>query len=286
MIHKTQRRLLLTLCLLFVFLAGCTTVPITGRSQFNTVPDSLINSMAIQEYDTFLKSPENKLSTDAEKTAVVKRAGKRIADAVERYMTEHGLADQIADYQWEFNLIESDQKNAWAMPGGKVVIYTGILELTQDEAGLAVVMGHEIAHAVARHGAERMTQGLMITLGGVALDKALEDEPSATRNIFLTSYGLGATVGVMLPYSRMHETEADRLGLIFMAMAGYAPEEAVGFWQRMAASKDGSGPPAFLSTHPADETRIRDIKSSLYEARRYYRPYKPGAEPSQSVPAG
>ena len=265
-------------CSLLLLLAGCTTVPITGRSQFNTVPDSVINSMALQEYNNFLKSPENKLSTDPEKTAMVQRVGERIADAVELYMNEHGLADQIAGYEWEFNLIDSDQKNAWAMPGGKVVVYTGILEVAQNDAGLAVVMGHEIAHAIARHGSERMTQGLTITLGGVALDKALEDEPSATRNIFLTSYGIGATVGIMLPYSRTHETEADRLGLIFMAMAGYAPEEAVGFWQRMAQSKDGSGPPEFLSTHPADETRIRNIKANLYEARRYYRPYKPAIE--------
>ncbi len=266
---------------LLMFFAGCTTVPITGRSQFNTVPDSLINSMALQEYNSFLKSPDNNLSTDAEKTAMVQRVGGRIADAVERYMTENGLADQIDDYQWEFNLIDSDQKNAWAMPGGKVVVYTGILETTQNEAGLAVVMGHEIAHAIARHGAERMTQGLTITLGGVALNEALKDEPSATRTIFLTSYGVGTTVAVMLPYSRMHETEADRLGLIFMAMAGYAPEEAVGFWQRMAQSKGGSTPPEFLSTHPADETRIMNIKRALPEARRYYRPYKSDAEQSR-----
>ena len=276
--HQIRQSFFLNTCLLLMILAGCTTVPITGRRQFNTVPDSVINTMALQEYNTFLKSPENKLSTDPEKTAMVQRVGDRIADAVERYMNEHGLGDQIADYQWEFNLIDSDQKNAWAMPGGKVVVYTGILEVAQDDAGLAVVMGHEIAHAIARHGSERMTQGLTITLGGVALDKALEDEPSATRNIFLASYGVGTTVAIMLPYSRTHETEADKLGLIFMAMAGYAPEEAVGFWQRMAQSKDGSAPPEFLSTHPADETRIRNIKSDLYEARRYYRPYNPDAK--------
>jgi predicted Zn-dependent protease len=275
---RIRQAILVCLSVLLICLAGCTTVPITGRSQFNTVPDSLINSMALQEYNTFLESPENKLSTDPEKTAMVKRVGKRIADAVEQYMNEHGLADQIADYHWEFNLIDSDQKNAWAMPGGKVVVYTGILEVAQDDAGLAVVMGHEIAHAIARHGAERMTQGLTITLGGVALNEALRDEPSATRNIFLASYGVGATVGIMLPYSRTHETEADRLGLIFMAMAGYAPEEAIGFWQRMARSKDGSGPPEFLSTHPADETRIQNIRRNLYEARGYYRPYKPDFE--------
>ena len=276
--HRIRQSFLLSACLLLMIFLGCTTVQITGRSQFNTVPDSVINSMALQEYNTFLGSPENKLSTDPEKTAMVQRVGERIADAVELYMNEHDLADRIADYEWEFNLIESDQKNAWAMPGGKVVVYTGILEVAQDDAGLAVVMGHEIAHAIARHGSERMTQGLTIALGGVALDKALEDEPSATRNIFLTSYGVGTTVAIMLPYSRTHETEADRLGLIFMAMAGYAPEEAVGFWQRMAQSKDGSAPPEFLSTHPADETRIRNLKSDLYEARRYYRPYNPDAK--------
>ena len=275
---RIRRISVLCLAVLLMSLAGCTTVPITGRSQFNTVPDSLINSMALQEYNSFLKSPENKLSTDAEKTAMVQRVGGRIADAVERYMNEHGLADQIADYEWEFNLIDSDEKNAWAMPGGKVVVYMGILEVTQNEAGLAVVMGHEIAHAIARHGAERMTQGLAVTLGGIALNEAIKDEPSATRTIFLTSYGVGTTVAIMLPYSRMHETEADQLGLIFMAMAGYAPEEAVGFWQRMAKSKDGSAPLEFLSTHPADETRIMNIKRNLPEARRYYRPYKPDAK--------
>ncbi len=279
--QRVRQTFLLYISAGLIFFAGCTTVPITGRSQFNTVPDSLINSMALQEYNSFLKSPDNKLSTDPEKTAMVQRVGGRIADAVERYMNEHGLADQIADYEWEFNLIDSDEKNAWAMPGGKVVVYTGILETTQNEAGLAVVMGHEVAHAIARHGAERMTQGLAITLGGIALNEAIKDEPSATRTIFLTSYGVGATVGVMLPYSRMHETEADRLGLIFMAMAGYAPEEAVGFWQRMARSKEGSAPPEFLSTHPADETRIMNIKRSLPEARRYYRPYKSDAEQSR-----
>lgn len=267
---KHQISQLLLSCLLMTLLAGCTTVPITGRSQFNAVPDSIINSMALQEYNAFLKDPETKLSTDVQKNAMVQEVGTRIASAVEKYMTENYMQDRIADYKWEFNLVESKEKNAWAMPGGKVVVYTGILEVAQDEAGLAVVMGHEIAHAIARHGSERMTQGLAMTLGGVALDKALEDEPSATREIFLTSYGIGATVGIMLPYSRTHEKEADRLGLIFMAMAGYDPEEAVGFWQRMAESKDGPNIPEFLSTHPASETRIQNIKNYMYEAKPYY----------------
>ena len=275
--YKLRHSFILIACLFMTVLAGCTTVPITGRSQFNTIPDSMINSMSLEQYNTFLKSPETKLSTDPEKTAMVQRVGLRIASAVEQYMTENNMRDHIAGYQWEFNLVDSKDKNAWAMPGGKVVVYTGILEVAQSEAGLAVVMGHEIAHAIAKHGSERMTQGLAVALGGVALNEAMRDQPSKTRQIFLASYGVGATVGIMLPYSRTHENEADRMGLIFMAMAGYPPEEAVGFWQRMAQSKDGGQPPEFLSTHPADQTRIQNIQNHLYEARRYYRPYNPNA---------
>lgn len=284
--HMIRDSFLLGLCLFLMILAGCTTVPITGRSQFNTVPDSLINSMALQEYTSFLKNPETKLSADAEKTAMVQQVGVRIADAVEKYMTDNSMQDRIAGYQWEFNLVDSNDINAWAMPGGKVVVYTGILEVAQDEAGLAVVMGHEIAHAIAKHGSERMTQGLMFTLGGVALDKALEDEPSATRNIFLTSYGIGATVGIMLPYSRTHEKEADRLGMIFMAMAGYDPEAAIGFWQRMAESKDGPDVPEFLSTHPASESRIENIKNYLPEAQQYYQKSSQAPQSEQTEKLG
>ena len=282
MTNRIRRSVLLAACLLPAILAGCSTVPITGRSQFNTIPDSLINSMALEQYSGFLKDPANKLSADAEKTAMVQRVGTRIADAVTRYMTENYMADQLAGYKWEFKLVESKEKNAWCMPGGKVVVYTGIMEITQDEAGLAVVMGHEIAHAIAKHGSERMTQGLMVSLGGVALDKALEDEPSTTRQIFLASYGVGATVGVILPYSRTHEKEADRLGLIFMAMAGYDPETAVGFWERMAESKDGAKVPEFLSTHPAGETRIQNIKNYMYEAKVYYQ--RSGQAPQPQEP--
>ena len=269
--HKKRLQyVLLFVCPVLVFAAGCTDVAITGRKQFNIVPDSLVNSMALSEYTAFLDSPETQLSTDPEKTAMVQRVGVRIADAVERYMEANYMSDRIAGYKWEFNLVESKDKNAWAMPGGKVVVYTGILEVTQDETGLAVVMGHEIAHAIAKHGSERMSQGLLVTLGGIGLDQAMKDKPEATRNIFLTSYGVGATVGVLLPYSRTQEKEADRLGLIFMAMAGYDPQAAVAFWERMSASKDGAGVPEFLSTHPADQTRIENIKNYLYEAMPYY----------------
>ena len=201
---------------------------------------------------------------------MVQRVGARIADAVERYMNENYMSDRIAGYNWEFKLVESKEKNAWCMPGGKVVVYTGILDIAQDDAGLAVVMGHEIAHAIAKHGAERMSQALLVSAGGVALDTAMENESSGRRQAFLMAYGLGATVGLMLPYSRTHEKEADRLGLIFMAMAGYDPQTAVDFWERMKAEKEGSSTPEFLSTHPADETRIENIKNNLYEAMPYY----------------
>lgn len=263
-----QRNIVVWMCFLTVLLAGCTDVAITGRKQLNLVPDSVVNSMALSEYNAFLQSPETKLSDDPEKTAMVQRVGTRIADAVERYMNENYMSDRIAGYNWEFKLVESKEKNAWCMPGGKVVVYTGILEIAQDDAGLAVVMGHEIAHAIAKHGAERMSQALLVTAGGVALESSMED--SKNREAFLTAYGLGATVGLMLPYSRTHEKEADRLGLIFMAMAGYDPQVAVAFWERMKAEKDGAGVPEFLSTHPADETRIENIKNYLYEAMPYY----------------
>jgi predicted Zn-dependent protease len=248
---------------------SCSTVPITGRKQLNLIPASQMLSMSYSQYDEFLKS--NKLSTDKEKTDMVKRVGARVQGAVERYFAQKGLANELKDYRWEFNLVESKDVNAWCMPGGKVVVYTGILPITQDESGLAVVMGHEIAHAVAEHGNERMSQGLVAQLGGTALSVALQNEPEKTRQLWMSAYGLGAQVGVLLPFSRTQESEADHLGLIFMAMAGYDPTTAVGFWQRMAANKGGGAPPEFLSTHPSDETRIADIRKLLPEAMTYYK---------------
>lgn len=280
--NRMKQSFLIFVCLLSVFFAGCQTVPITGRSQFNAVPDYMINSMALQEYQSFLQDPQNKLSTDPEKAAMVQRVGTRIADAVERYMNQNGWGDRVAGYQWEFNLVENDQKNAWCMPGGKVVVYTGILDIAEGEAGLAVVMGHEIAHAIAKHGSERMSQALAIGVGEVALNKALEDNKN--RTAFMTAFGIGATYGLMLPYSRTHELEADRLGLIFMAMAGYDPEAAVGFWQRMAATKDGPQMPEFLSTHPVGESRIANIQDYMPEAKKYYRESQQNkSQPGQPV---
>ncbi|ABL00871.1 M48 family metallopeptidase [Pelobacter propionicus] len=255
-------------CLLL--LSACSTVPITGRSQLNLIPGSSMLSMSLQQYDQFLK--EHKLSTNQEQTQMVKRVGLKIQNAVERYFASNGLSSQLANYKWEFNLVEDKQLNAWCMPGGKVVVYTGILPVTKDETGLAVVMGHEIAHAIAEHGNERMSQGLMAQMGGVALSTALSTQPAATQQLWMAAYGLGSQYGAILPYGRLQESEADHLGLIFMAMAGYSPNEAVGFWQRMAAQKGGNTTPEFLSTHPADATRIQNIQRLIPEAMKYYRP--------------
>jgi predicted Zn-dependent protease len=266
---KSIKKLSLMILALVFIAAACTTVPITGRTQFNIVPDETVLSMSFQQYDQFLQ--ENKLSTDQAKTRMVKEVGQRIAKAVEQYMIENNMAGEIQNYAWEFNLIESDEINAWAMPGGKVVVYTGILPIAQNDSGLAVVMGHEIAHAVAKHGNERMSHALAAQMGGMGLSAALSSYPQQTQQLWMTVVGAGAQVGIMLPYSRLHEREADELGLIFMAMAGYDPNHAIGFWERMAQQKSGAAPPEFLSTHPADATRIQNIRELIPKAMTYYR---------------
>ena len=247
----------------------CSTVPITGRSQLSLIPASEMNALSFTQYSEFLQ--QNKLSTNKSNVDMVKRVGLKIQNAVENYFAQRNLSKELDGYAWEFNVVESPEVNAWCMPGGKVVVYTGILPITKDETGLAVVMGHEIAHAIAQHGGERMSQGLLQQLGGVALSVAIKDEPELTQNLFMTAYGVGTTVGVMLPFSRTHESEADRLGLVFMSMAGYNPNAAVDFWTRMAANSAGGAPPEWLSTHPSNETRIADIKKLLPEAMQYYK---------------
>ncbi len=258
---------LLTACL---FATSCATVPITGRRQLSLIPESQMLSMSYDEYGTFLK--ENKLCTDQAKVAMVRRVGGRIQGAVEQYFANQGQADRLKDYRWEFNLVESKEVNAWCMAGGKVVVYTGLLPVAQDETGLAVVLGHEIAHAIAGHGSERMSQQLVAQLGGVALDTALQSKPDQTRQIWGSVYGLGAQYGALLPFSRQQESEADHLGLIFMAMAGYDPHAAVSFWSRMTAASGGGKPPEFMSTHPSDQTRIDALNNLLPEAMGYYHP--------------
>ncbi len=259
----------LTLCLVFL-IASCASAPVTERRGLHLVPDSELTSMSFQEYNKVLKS--SKLSTDATKVAMVRRVGQRIAAASEELLEETGRGSDIRNYKWEFNLIEDDKTvNAWCMPGGKVAVYTGLLPIAQDENGLAVVMGHEVAHAIAKHGNERMSQGLLAQFGAIGLSLALARSPGVTSDIFMQAYGVGAQVGFLLPYSRLHESEADRIGLVLMAKAGYDPRSAVALWQRMNA-RGGARPPEFLSTHPAPESRIRDIESLIPEAMQYYKP--------------
>lgn len=261
-------RVLLAGFFLSVLFAACAEVPLTQRQGLHLVPQSELLQMSFQQYDKVLK--ESKLSTHTEKVQTVKRVGKKIGVAAEQFLKDSGLSSDLENYKWEFNLIEDDKTvNAWCMPGGKVAVYTGILPYTQDENGLAVVIGHEVAHAIANHGNERMSQGLLMQMGGVALSVALKDQPKKTTDLYLMAYGLGAGIGILLPYSRVHETEADHIGLMFMARAGYDPNGAVTFWERMNA-KAGSRPPEFLSTHPAPETRIADIKTFIPEAMPYY----------------
>lgn len=264
---KAMRSCIVVITIL-LFFAGCAEVPLTHRRGLHLLPQSQMMALSLQQYDKVLK--ESRLSKDQQKVNMVQRVGRRISGAAEEFMRDSGLADQIKNYQWEFNLIQDDKTvNAWCMPGGKIAVYTGILKYTRDETGLAVVVGHEVAHAIARHGNERMSQGLLVSLGGMALSVAIREKPAMTQQIFMGAFGLGASVGVLLPYSRVHEYEADRIGLTIMAMAGYDPRKAVDFWQRMA-KQGGARPPEFLSTHPATEERIARIRELVQEAIPYY----------------
>ena len=266
---KRTAAALFALVLAAIIIYACTTVPLTGRQQLKLIPSSDMMAMSYQQYDQFLQ--ENKKSTNQQQTAMVRRCGQRIQKAVETYFAQNNMSSHLNGYNWEFNLVEDPQVNAWCMPGGKVVVYTGILPIAQNETGLAVVMGHEIAHAVAEHGSERMSQQMLAQLGGTALQVALQEKPQETQALWMTAYGVGSQLGALLPYSRLQESEADHLGLVFMAMAGYDPRAATGFWQRMAGQKGGQAPPEFLSTHPSDQTRIAKLNQLIPEALKYYK---------------
>ncbi len=257
------------LLLFFLFFISCATVPLTGRRQISLVGDSEVNASAAQSYRQLLSDPSTKVITGNRDAERVKRVGQQLATAIENYLKANGYGDKY-NFQWEFNLIQSKEINAWCMPGGKVAVYSGILPVTLDDAGLATVMGHEIGHAIAKHSAERISQQMAAQAGGALLGVAESNKSQATQAIVNQLYGVGGQL-LLLKYSRNQESEADRLGLTFMAMAGYDPHNAVTFWQRMAAQNKGAAPPEFLSTHPADETRIQDIKDRLPEAMKYYK---------------
>jgi predicted Zn-dependent protease len=265
---RPNRLLFYGLPVIYLILVSCQTVPITGREQISLIPSQQINAMSLDAYSKF--TSEHQAVKNTPESQMVQRVGARIQDAVRRYLEQNDLSERIAGYEWEFNLFQENTANAWAMPGGKVAVFTGILPIAQGEAGLAVVMAHEIAHVVAAHGNERMSQALLAQLGGVALQTAVAQKPALTQQLFMAAFGVGTQVGVLLPYSRLQEREADHLGLIFMGMAGYNPEAAVGFWERMAQEKKGASVPEFLSTHPPDEERIEAIRQVLPEAMKYY----------------
>ena len=264
---RTKFALIWILSATLLVMAACAKVPFTGRKQMKLLPNSTLNQMAAEEYQKFLVT--HPLSTDASKNEQVKRVGERIRMAVVNYFRIKKQTKLLAGYKWVFNVVEDRTVNAWCMPGGKVVVYTGLLPVALNDDGLAVVMGHEIAHAIANHGNERMSQGLAEQAGGLALSVALSNKSPETQNLFMKAYGIGANVGAMLPFSRLHESEADEIGLILMAMAGYNPDEAIAFWQRMDKASSGQAPPEFLSTHPAHSTRIERLRKVIPTAKQY-----------------
>jgi predicted Zn-dependent protease len=262
-----KRILMVSAALLAIY--ACTSVAVTGRKQLNLIPNSEIMPMVNQEYAAVIK--KGPLSTNREQTDMVKRVGVRIQKAVEQYMAQKNLSAQLQGFEWEFNLIDDPKMaNAWCMPGGKVAFYTGIMPICKDEEGVAVVMGHEVAHAIANHGRERMSQQMLAQYGLGTLSALMGQNPTAGRELLMQAVGAGTGIG-MLKFSREHESEADRMGLIFMAMAGYDPNGAPKFWERMGAESGGQAPPEFLSTHPSHSTRIKDLQSWIPEAMQYYK---------------
>jgi predicted Zn-dependent protease len=251
---------------------ACATNPVTGRRQFKLVPEQQLQSMANQQYRQFL-SQNRTVSPSADRDAeMVRRVGQRIANAVTAHYRQQGLGEVLEGYNWEFNLVQDKDANAWVMPGGKCVVYTGLLPITQNEAALANVIGHEVSHAIFQHGNERMSQGMAAQGLGTGLSVALANKPAATQNLFLQAFGVGSQVGVLLPFSRKHELEADRFGMRWAAMAGYNPREAIALWQRMEKASNGQAPPEFMSTHPTPGRRIEQLQQFLPEALKYYRP--------------
>ncbi|MEZ4802738.1 MAG: M48 family metallopeptidase [Gelidibacter sp.] len=246
-----------------VMFLSCATNPFTGKKTLALVPNSQIFPTAFAQYDQFLT--ENKVVKGTADANMVKNVGQKIAVAAERWLNANGYQGYLEGYEWEYNLVDDKTVNAWCMPGGKIVVYTGILPIANGEAGLAAILGHEVSHALANHGQQRMSASMVQQLGAVAGNVAIKDQQ--TLNIFNQAYGVGTTVGVMLPFSRSHESEADEIGLYLMAIAGYDPMVAADLWRRMSAQSGGQAPPEFLSTHPSNETRIRNIEAIAPKAK-------------------
>ena len=265
-------RLFTSLFVVLSFVIACSTNPLTKKSQLTLLPESELQAMGSQQYQQFLSTNRVISASNNRDAEMVKRVGQRIVRAVESYYAQNGISEKLNGYKWEYNLVDDKAINAWCMPGGKIVVYTGLLPVTQNEAALAAVIGHEVSHALLQHGNQRMSQGLLQQLGGVALSVAVANKPAETQNLFMTAYGAGTTVGVILPFSRNQELEADRFGLIWTAMAGYNPQEAIALWERMEKASQGQSPPEFLSTHPSEGKRITQLQKFMPEAMKYYKP--------------
>ena len=264
-----MRKIIFLVGFVFLFI-GCSTVPITGRSRVNFVSDAQVLPASFAQYKGFLL--ENKVSTNTVMTNQIKDIGKNISEAVDRFMRANNMVSEADSYKWEFNLIEDKTVNAWCMPGGKVVFYTGIMPICANDNGVAAVMGHEVAHAFAKHGQERMSQGKMQQFGGLAVALGTTNKDPKTQQIWNTAFGVTTGLGV-LKFSRVHEQEADRLGLVFMIMAGYDGAEAAEVWVRMSEKSNGKSQPEILSTHPSNASRILDLKTYLPTARMYAAKY-------------
>ncbi len=264
---------LFILSLVVPFAISCTTNAVTGRRQLQLFPEATLQAEAVNQYQSFLSQNKVVSASNSRDAEMVRRVGGRIANAITSYYSKQANTVDLSGYKWEFNLVNNPAVNAWCMPGGKVVVYTGLLPVTQNEAALAVVLAHEITHAIAQHGNERMSQGAIAQGLQVAGNIFTQNRPQANA-LFNNIYGPGVAVGAILPNSRKQEYEADRFGLIFTAMAGYNPREAIPFWERMAAASDGNKPPQMLSSHPTDENRIAQLKKYMPEALRYYKPVK------------
>ena len=253
----------LLLCASIYLLTSCGSVPLTGRKQLLLVSDSEVLTSSLTQYNDYIKTA--KKSTSSSQTAMVKSVGQKIAAATEAYLRQSGMANEIKNFSWEFNLIDDKQVNAFCMPGGKIVVYEGLMKLVSSDDELAVVIGHEVAHAVAKHSNERMSQQILAQYGAAILSNVLSEKSAAVQTVATAVFGLGAQYGLMLPYSRKHEYEADYMGLVFMEIAGYDSESAVGFWTKMSSA--GGSVPEFLSTHPSDGKRIAQIRQRIPEAR-------------------
>ncbi len=265
-----MKKFLITAFTAGLLVSGCHKNAVTGKRNMTLMPETELITMSKTEYTKFLQEHPPLPAGDS-RVQLVRNCGIRIQKAVEQFYRDKKASEDLQGFEWEFNVVDENTVNAWCMPGGKVVVYTGLLPVTQDEQSLAVVMGHEIAHAIARHGNQRMSQGMLVQFGGAALSVALSQKPAVAQQLFQQAYGVSTTLGV-LKYSRAHESEADKMGLIFAAMAGYNPEAAITFWQRMADASGGQKPPELLSTHPSDQTRINDLRAFMPEAKKYYKP--------------